>query len=258
MRIVRILLLSVASILLLAASSPLFGGSDATAQKKKKAPAKKKSAVLPSDSAAVCKNPAKVGSSYILTYYFTDSLGALIPKSLDDPDIPDDSQYVLKSGITVHKHPNVIVMTHKKGKDTNYISYSPNGDIRIYNTNRKDREWEWLPFGFPVGARLQTDSTNQVVNVLGRELNETISTNAEVMGWDTVGLNGERLACKVIGVKMRIVERKVTTPDVIEGEPFEILTTYWYSPALGFIVRMNFARETRFLNQSILRFNRVL
>lgn len=242
--------------MLLVASSHVCGNSDAFAQKKKKPAAKKKSTELPSDPAAVCKNPATVGSSYILTYYFTDSLGRKIPKSVEDPDIPDDSQYVIKTGTKIMGHPNVIVMTHKKGKDTNYISYYPNGDIRIFNTNRKDRDWEWLPFGFPVAAHFQTDSTSQVVPILGREVNETFSTDIQVMGWDTLELNGERLACKVLGVNTRVTYFKVTTPDVMEGDPYDLNTTYWYSPTLGFIVQMRFARDEKFLNQSIARFNR--
>lgn len=237
----------------------LAGATDSSSQKKQgKGKAKPLSTILPSDSAAICHRLPKVGESFVLTYYYTDSLGTALPKvGSGDPDIANDSQFVIASDIKFMKHKHVVGTTHLAGKDTNYISYEPNGDILTYNTHRAERGWERLPFGMPSGTKLISDSLGKKVNILGREVFENYTSSSEIIGWDTMEIAGDRMPVKAIIISTRVQYRKVTTPDVPEGDPYDVAVSYWYSPALGYVARMNLSQEGKFLNQKILRYHRL-
>jgi hypothetical protein len=184
----------------------------------------------------------KAGTVLINTYYVTDSSGAHVPKDTVDPEMPDDTQRVVYSGIESHGRPHCITLTGPSNEDTNVLSYAKNGDVWQLNTGRGSK-WLRFPFGLPSGKRLTSSPKLNKGSVLGKAYEELDHDVTQVVGHDTVTIMGKPFDC----IKLQVLHIKV-----YKGSSFPNVETDWYSPQLGYIVRANFGwGGSYFLNQQV-------
>ena len=184
----------------------------------------------------------KAGSIFINTYYATDSSGAPVLKSVVDPEMPDDTQRVVYSGIRSHGRPNCVELTGPSHNDTNVLSYSKNGDVWQLNTGRGSK-WLRFPFSLRPGKRLTTSPKLDTGSLLGKHYEEFDHDETQTLGHDTVSINGKSFDC----IKLRVIHVKV-----YQGTPYLNAETNWYAPELGYIIRANFGwGGSYFLNQQV-------
>ena len=183
----------------------------------------------------------KVGTRFINTYFVTDSSGRPVARSVADPEMGDDTQFVVKVGVSSHGRKNCMLTTGPGHADTNIYSYAPNGDLYFFNTNHPT--WDRLPFGLEKGKVIKTKPIWDTGTVIGRHYEMTVHREYYVVGNDTASFGGKVFHC----IKLRLVDVKVW-----EGQEYLNGTTYWYSPELGYFVRENYGwGGSYFLNQQI-------
>ncbi|SRR5581483_1509853 len=188
----------------------------------------------------------KVGTMLVNTYYVTDSSGKVVIPKDANPDMPDDTLIVIRSGFRTLGKSNCIAILAKSRPDTSIISYAKNGDLFL-RTLGHDSAWTRLPFGLPIGKTivdsLPADSGTAFFN--GFYMPHTRTW--QVLGHDTASVGGKVYDC----LKLQIVDiRNWEEQDWLQG------TLYWYSPELGYFVRMNFGWDgPYFLNQHLKVWN---
>ena len=188
----------------------------------------------------------RVGTVFINTYYVTDSLGALVPDSIAKPGMLDDTQRVVLSGVKSHGKTNCIAMLGLHHTDTNIFSYAKNGDVWLLNTGRGGT-WIRLPFGLDPGKPLTSATTLDTGTIMGKHYEQFDHDVTQVLGYDTSSVSGTVFAC----IKLQIVHVKV-----FESKPYMNAETYWFAPALGYFVRVNFGWDLQyFLNQQIRKYS---
>ena len=186
----------------------------------------------------------KVGTRFINTYFVTDSSGRMVAKSVVDPEMVDDTQIAVKSGVQAHGRANCLETTGPGHEDTNVYSFAKNGDVYLLNTNHGEK-WDRLPFGLPVGKLLKTDPASDTGTMLGKHYEMMDHREFLVMGHDTSSINGTVYEC----LKLRLSEVKI-----FEGKEYVNGTTYWFAPELGYIIRENFGwGGSYFLNQEAIK-----
>jgi hypothetical protein len=184
----------------------------------------------------------KVGTVFVNTYYATDSSGALVPKSVADPEMGDDTQIVVHAGIRAHGKSNCTATTGPAHQDTNYISYAKNGNVWIINTNHPQK-WTYLPFGLKPGKILKTSDVSDTGTVMGRHYDMVDHDETQVLGRDTVTADGKTYDC----IKLQIVHYFE-----YEDNQYANAETFWYAPAIGYFPRISTGWNVRyFLNQQV-------
>jgi hypothetical protein len=184
----------------------------------------------------------KAGTMVVNTYYATDSSGARVPKSVADPNLPDDTLFFVRSGVKLLGRANCAVLVAKSHPDTTLISYAQNGDVYL-RVLGKDTSWNKLPIGMTPGKMTVQTLPNDSGNYFGKDFNMPHKRTFEVLGHDTVSIGGKIYDC----IKLQLV-------DVLEYEDREWLqgTMYWWSPELGYYARMNMGwNGPYFLNQQL-------
>jgi len=200
--------------------------------------------------APVCSSIPKVGTSFVNTYYLLDSAGKYVPGNVEDPKIPDDSQYVVLSGEMIDGHKNSIAFTNKFHEDTTYMSYDANGDVWLKAKRRGDK-WERLPFGLQPGKILKTKELLDTGHVMGSNYGILTHSETQVLGMDTVNVLGKTYDC----IKMQIVVYTRYDPKHhkgLEDQHYANAMNYWYIPEIGYFGRINFGwGGSYFLNQEL-------
>ncbi len=183
----------------------------------------------------------KVGTMFVNTYYVTDSTGALVPKSISDPGMGDDTLYIVQSGVRLYGRPNCIVIAAKSHPDTILESYANNGDL--YMRGGHDAEWSSLPFGMAPGKKIVQQLDADSGTLLGKSYHTPHNRTIEVIGHDTASVGGKVYDClKLLVDDIRLYDEK----------NWEQGTLFWYSPDLGYFVRLNMGWNGKyFLNQQL-------
>jgi hypothetical protein len=184
----------------------------------------------------------KVGTMLVNTYYVTDSSGALVPKSVADPKLDDDTLFVIRSGVQVLGRANCVVLAAKSHPDTTLISYAPNGDLYMRGLNG-DSVWSMVPFGMAPGKKTMETLPKDSGFMYGFNYDMPHERTVEVLGHDTASVGAKVYNC----IKLQVVDiRKYQGTDWLQG------TLFWYSPELGYIVRLNAGWNGKyFLNQQL-------
>ncbi len=187
----------------------------------------------------------KVGTQIVTTYFVTDSTGALVPKTTVDPKIDDDTLRVILSGVRMLGRADCALFDNLTSRDTTVVSYTANGDIYMRQFG-KDTVWTRLPFGLAAGKVLRKKLPNDTATFLLHHFNMPHMRTWQVLGMDTASAGGKVYRC----VKLLIDDIKR-----YDGKDWEQGMRYWYSPELGYFVRMNFGWDgPYFLNQQIKEF----
>ena len=187
-------------------------------------------------------SPPKVGTTFINTYYVTDSSGHLIPKSVADPKMDDDTMRVIRSGIRRFGRANCAEFASVTSQDTTLISYAPNGDLFMWRVGT-DSTWGHLPFGMPVGKVLRKKLPNDTATFALQHFDMPHSRTWEVLGTDTVSVSGRIYKC---------VRLLVDDIQKYQGKDWHQGLYYWYSPELAYFARISFGWDgPYFLNQRI-------
>ncbi|MFI5202835.1 MAG: hypothetical protein ACHQNE_10660, partial [Candidatus Kapaibacterium sp.] len=193
-------------------------------------------------------NLPKAGTIIIDTYYVTDSSGELVPKSTVDPNVPDDTLRVIRSNFRIFGRSRCVetasatTAAARSKNDTTLISYADNGDLYMRVLGR-DTAWARLPFGLAPGEIIRKKLPNDSGTMFLKEFDMPHTQTFEVLGTDTASGGGKIYHC----IRLQIVDiRKYQGTDWLQG------TLYWYSPEIGYFVRMNFGWDgPYFLNQQI-------
>jgi hypothetical protein len=183
-----------------------------------------------------------VGTMIVNTYYVTDSSGAIVPKSVVDPEVNDDTLFVVQSGVQRLRRSNCVVIVAKSHPDTTLISYATNGDI-FMRVLGKDSIWNRLPFGMAVGKKIVDTLPADSGNIYGRDYNMPHLRTTQVIGSDAVSIGEKSYLCS----KLQIVDiRQYEGVDWLDG------TLFWYAPEIGYLVRLNTGWNGKyFLNQQL-------
>jgi len=184
----------------------------------------------------------KVGTMIVNTYFVTDSSGALVPKSVADPDLNDDTLFVIKSGVRFLGRDNCVALAAKSHPDTILISYASNGDMYMRGLN-KDSAWNVMPVGRAPGKK-STDILPVDSGIyFGKDYNMPHKRTMEVLGHDTASVGSKVYDC----IKLQVVDiRQYQEIDWQQG------LLFWYSPELGYFVRQNMGWNGKyFLNQQL-------
>ncbi len=176
------------------------------------------------------------------SYYVTDSSGALVPKSVVDPKLADDTLFVVRSGVRALGRSNCIELAAKSHQNITLISYAANGDI-FMRGKTGDSIWHNLPFGMPPGKKTTHSLPPDVGTMLGHDYNMPHQETIEVLGHDTASVGSKVYDC----IKLEVVDiRKYQGIDWYQGSLF------WYSPELGYFVQLNKGWGGKyFLNQQV-------
>jgi hypothetical protein len=184
----------------------------------------------------------KVGTTFIKTHYLTDSSGALMTKSVDDSELPDDTQIVVRVGARAHGRSECVEITGPQHADTNIYSFAKGGDIYFLNTNHP-KSWTRLPFGLTPGKIIKTEPVADTGTTLGHHYDMMAHREMYVVGHDTSSIAGKNYDC----IKLRLVEVKL-----FEGVEYREGATYWYAPELGYFIRLNFGwGGSYFMNEQV-------
>ncbi|HZK77002.1 MAG TPA: hypothetical protein VFD13_08855 [Candidatus Kapabacteria bacterium] len=184
----------------------------------------------------------RAGTIIVNTYYVTDSSGALVPKSIVDPEMVDDTLRVIRSDFRIFGRPHCIEIAPVTHNDTTLISYANNGDLYMRILGR-DTAWAHLPFGTAPGTVIRKKVANDSGTMFHKDFDMPHTQTFEVLGNDTASTGGIVYHC----IKLQIVDiRNYQGTDWLQG------TLYWYAPELGYFVRMNFGWDgPYFLNQQL-------
>src|SRR5579883_559910 len=186
------------------------------------------------------------GTMFVNTYYVTDSLGNLVPKKVADPEMPDDTIIVSRSGFKFENRPECIELTAKAHKDTTIVSYARNGDLFMW-IKGKDSEWMHLPFGYPIGKKVEQTLHADSGIAFGQYYFMPHSRTLQVVGYDTASFNGRVYPC----IKLELIDSREW-----EGKIWENATNYWYAPEIGYFIHMNFGwGGPYFLHQYLAAWN---
>ncbi len=179
---------------------------------------------------------------FVNTYYVTDSSGALVPKSVADPELGEDTLYIAQSGVRRLGRSNCVVITATSHPDTTFISYANNGDVFLRNSAR-DSEWNKLSFNLPHGKKTTELLPNDTGTMYGRSYDMPHKRTTEVLGHDTASISGKIYDC----IKLQLVDiRRYQGTDWLQG------SLVWYSPELGYFVRKNTGWNGKyFLNEQL-------
>jgi hypothetical protein len=193
----------------------------------------------------------RTGTTFINTYYATDSAGHIPPKDSTDPRMPDDTVDVALSGQTLHGRPNTVAITARAHGDTTFLSYATNGDLWILNTG-KSHKWERLTFGTQPGKMSHTSAKLDSGHVMGNYYALYKHDELQVIGWDTLRVGG----ISTPTIRLRIVSVMSYDKKRMHGhapeEEYRNATNYWYAPSLGYFARINFGWDSKyFLNQEL-------
>lgn len=191
------------------------------------------------------------GTTFINTYYATDSLGQIPPRDSTDPRMPDDTVDVAQSGVTVYGRPNSVAITARAHGDTTFLSYAANGDLWILNTG-KSHKWERLPFGAAPGKVTRTTSKLDTGHVMGNYYALQKYDELQVVRWDTLRIGGIPTPAVLLRiVSVMTYDKKRMHGHAPEAE-YRNATNYWYAPSLGYFARISFGWDTKyFLNQEL-------
>lgn len=193
----------------------------------------------------------KVGTVFVNTYFATDSNGMIPPKDSTDPGMPDDTVDVIASAITIHGRPNSVAITARAHSDSTFLSYAANGDVWIWNTG-KSKSWQRLSFGSKAGKLIKTKTELDTGSVLGSYYALNKHDEMQVLGWDTLTLEGQPVPVqKLQSVTVMVYDKKLMRGhQKPPGDVFTNATNYWYAPSLGYFVKINFGWDAQyFLNQ---------
>jgi hypothetical protein len=184
----------------------------------------------------------KVGTMIVNTYYVTDSAGALVPKSVADPNLNDDTLFFTQTGVKLYGRTNCAVLVAKSHPDTTLISYTSKGDVylRVLGT---DSSWNKLPLGMVPGTHTTQILPKDSGTYFGHDYNMPHQRTYEALGHDTVTIQGKVMDC----IKLKIIdEHQYMERDWQQG------ALYWWSPELGYYARMNMGwNGPYFLNQQL-------
>jgi hypothetical protein len=169
-----------------------------------------------------------------------------VPDSVADPDVPDDTLIVTRSGFKAFGRDNCVELVGQpqpyRPRDTTYNSYAKNGDLYTRKLTR-DSAWMALPFGLKPGKVVRESLPPSKGELLGQSYFYTNDRTTQVMGYDTCSFNGKVYPC----VLLQIVDLKV-----YQGTLYSNASNYWYSPDLGCLLRSNFGWDgPYFLNQQL-------
>jgi hypothetical protein len=183
----------------------------------------------------------KVGTMFVNSYYVTDSSGALVPKSVIDPRMDDDTLFIVQSGVRLYGRPNCIVIAAKSHPDTILESFANNGDL--YMRGSKDTEWTRFPFGMAPGKKIVQQLDADSGTMFGHDFFTPHNRTTEVLGHDTVSVGAKVYDC----IKLLVDDIRL-----YKGRNWEQGSLFWYSPELGYLVRLNMGWNVKyFLNQQI-------
>ncbi len=184
----------------------------------------------------------KAGTMFVNTYFVTDSSGALVPKSVADAGVEDDTLFIAQSGVKRFGRTNCIVRVAKSHPDTTIISYAPNGDLYMRAVGT-DSVWNKLPLGMTPGKKTTQSLPNDSGTMFGHAFNMPHRRTVEVLGHDTASVGTTVYDC----IKLQIVDiRQYQDRDWFQG------TLFWFSPELGYFVRQNAGWNGKyFLNQQL-------
>ena len=184
----------------------------------------------------------RAGTMFVNTYYVTDSSGALVPTSVADPQLGDDTLFIVSSGVRMLGRANCIVRVAKSHPDTTLISYASNGDLYMRALAR-DSIWNKLPFGMALGKKTTEILPNDTGTMFGKDFDMPHERTMEVLGHDTASVGGKVYDC----IKLQLVDiRQYEGHDWLQG------TLFWYAPELGYLVRQNMGWNGKyFLNQQL-------
>jgi hypothetical protein len=184
----------------------------------------------------------KVGTMIVNTYYVTDSSGALVPKSVTDPGLTDDTLFFVQSGVKLYGRANCAMLVAKSHPDTTLISYTTKGDVYL-RVLGKDSIWNKLPLGMEPGKKTTQMFQKDSGTFFGHNYDMPHNRTYEVLGHDTVTVQGKVMDC----TKLQIVDiRRYMEMDWQQG------ALYWWSPELGYYARMNMGwNGPYFLNQQL-------
>jgi hypothetical protein len=195
-------------------------------------------AALPGQPPAI----AKAGTKFRNTYYITDSTGALVPSSVEDAGLDDDLIRVARTGFKIFGKTNCIELQGTSRHDTNYLSFAKNGDVFVRSV--QDTIWTRLEFSLPEGQVKHYTMPDEIVHAWQNEYTMFHLRDIKTLGHDTASIAGKVYDC----IKYQMIETRV-----FEGKEYVNAFTYWYSPELGYWVRLNFGwGEKYFLNQQIV------
>jgi len=184
----------------------------------------------------------KVGTKFVNTYYITDSTGALVPSSVEDAGLDNDTIRVFRTGFKWFGKTNCTELRGTSRHDTNYLSFAKNGDVFIRSI--QDTVWTRLEFSLPEGQVKHYTMPDEIVNAWQEQYTMFHLRDVKALGHDTASIVGKVYDC----IKYQMVETRV-----FEGKEYINAFTYWYSPELGYWVRLNFGwGEKYFLNQQIV------
>ena len=190
------------------------------------------------------------GSLFVNTFFVTDSSGAVVPPSVMPTGMPDDSQYVIQSGIKFNHKSNVIALLGPSHPDTTYISYAKNGDIFLLNTTGSGK-WEHLYFGARKGKLIITPTSIQSGHTLGKDYTSHDHNEIKVMGMDTVSV-GDVVVPSIRMVQMVVMAYTQGAGKHSPEATFVNAYNYWFSPEIGYFTRINFGWNGKyFLNQQL-------
>ena len=191
-------------------------------------------------------NLPKVGTFIVNTYYATDSSGALVPRSVADPDLYDDTLIVIRSGFKAFGKSNCVEFEGQpyieRPRDTTIYSYAKNGDIYLRTLGR-DSTWDRLPFGLKPGKVLSESLPPSNGTMFGKPYTYTNDRRTQVLGYDTSSFNGKVYPCiELLRVELHVYNGELSSNDY----------TYWFSPDLGYLIRSNFGWDgPYFMNQGL-------
>ena len=182
------------------------------------------------------------GTMFVNTYYVTDSSGNLVPKSVANAGLSDDTLFVIKSNAKFFGRPHCMEYTAKSHPDTTLVSYAANGDIYMRYL-RKDSVWHQIPFGMTPHKFVLDSLAPDSGMMLAQYYYMPHQRTTEVLGTDTISVEGKVYNCIVL----QIVDiRQYQDKDWYQE------TMYWYSPDLGYFVRQNEGwNGPYFLNQQL-------
>ncbi|HEY3875391.1 MAG TPA: hypothetical protein VGM92_07925 [Candidatus Kapabacteria bacterium] len=183
-----------------------------------------------------------VGTMLVNVYYVTDSSNRLVPKSTIDPQIPNDTLLVVRSGIKLFGRSNCVVIAAKSHPDTVIMSYAATGDL--YMRGGHDTVWSVMPFGMKPGKQIIEHLHADSGTLLGKPYYAPHNRTTQVVRHDTISVEGKVYDC---------IELLVDDIRLYENKNWEQGTRYWYAPELGYLVKLNMGWNTSyFLNQQLM------
>jgi hypothetical protein len=174
-----------------------------------------------------------VGSSYTFHIRFFDEAGTELFDVTDSVEVSRVRQtFAGKSDVTQYVSPDV----GSGGTDTAYIAYETNGDLQFYDDDFYiGLEW----YLFPIASRSSINFPAEAEQI-NDSVRHTFTGGMAHDGTEQITVAGNSLLThRIILTKTKkVFEKGVLTETTVSK------STYWYAPAIGYLVKFESALET--------------